>query len=86
MSPYANDPFSEDEKRPRALALIGDRVHDPAQIEESLTRAFSEAGVAVRFAFDVAPFPRRTCTRSRSSASFVTASTGRKGATRTMSG
>ena len=53
MSPYGNDPFSEEVKRPRALALIGDRVHDPAQIEESLTRAFSDAGVAVRFAFDV---------------------------------
>jgi type 1 glutamine amidotransferase/glyoxylase-like metal-dependent hydrolase (beta-lactamase superfamily II) len=52
-SPYGNDPFNEADKRPRALALIGDRVHDPAQIEESLTRAFSEAGVAIRFAFDV---------------------------------
>jgi type 1 glutamine amidotransferase len=52
-SPYTNDPFDEEERRPRALALIGDRVHDPAQIEQNLTRAFSEAGVAVRFAFDV---------------------------------
>lgn len=53
ISPYGNDPFNEEDKRPRALALIGDRVHDPAQIEENLTRAFSQAGVAVRFAFDV---------------------------------
>ena len=53
MSPYRNDPFDEEDRRPRALALIGDRVHDPAHIEEYLTRAFSEAGVAVRFAFDV---------------------------------
>ena len=53
ISPYRNDPFDEEDKRPRALALIGDRVHDPAHIEENLTRAFSEAGVAVRFAFDV---------------------------------
>ena len=53
MSPYRNDPFNEEDRRPRALALIGDRVHDPAHIEEYLTRAFSEAGVAVRFAFDV---------------------------------
>jgi type 1 glutamine amidotransferase/glyoxylase-like metal-dependent hydrolase (beta-lactamase superfamily II) len=52
-SPYMNDPFDEEVKRPRALALIGDRVHDPAHIEEHLTRAFSEAGVSVRFAFDV---------------------------------
>ncbi|MHB0960327.1 MAG: ThuA domain-containing protein [Pirellulaceae bacterium] len=53
LSPYRNDPFDEQDQRPRALALIGDRVHDPAHIEENLTRAFSEAGVAVRFAFDV---------------------------------
>lgn len=53
MSPYENDPFDEQDDRPRALALIGDRVHDPAHIEEHLSRAFSDAGVAVRFAFDV---------------------------------
>ena len=53
ISPYRNDSFNDEDQRPRALALIGDRVHDPAQIEENLTRAFSEAGVAVRFAFDV---------------------------------
>jgi type 1 glutamine amidotransferase len=53
MSPFRNDPFGEQDRRPRALALIGDRVHDPGHIEEQLTRAFSEAGVAVRFAFDV---------------------------------
>ena len=52
-SPYKNHPFAEEDGRPRALALIGDRVHDPAQIEENLGRAFSDAGVAVRFAFDV---------------------------------
>ncbi len=53
MSPYKNHPFDEEDGRPRALALIGDRVHDPAHIEEHLGRAFSDAGVAVRFAFDV---------------------------------
>ena len=53
LSPYKNHPFPEEDGRPRALALIGDRVHDPAQIEENLGRAFSDAGVAVRFAFDV---------------------------------
>jgi type 1 glutamine amidotransferase len=53
LSPYTDDPFAEEDTRPRALALIGDRVHDPAHIEACLTRAFSEAGVAVRFAFDV---------------------------------
>ena len=53
VSPYKNHPFDEADGRPRALALIGDRVHDPAHIEEYLGRAFSDAGVAVRFAFDV---------------------------------
>jgi type 1 glutamine amidotransferase/glyoxylase-like metal-dependent hydrolase (beta-lactamase superfamily II) len=53
MSPYKNHPFDEEDGGPRALALIGDRVHDPAHIEECLGRAFSDAGVAVRFAFDV---------------------------------
>ena len=53
MSPYKNHPFDEGDRRPRALALIGDRVHDPAHIEEYLDRAFSDADVAVRFAFDV---------------------------------
>jgi glyoxylase-like metal-dependent hydrolase (beta-lactamase superfamily II)/type 1 glutamine amidotransferase len=53
LSPFQNDPFDRDDKRPRALALIGDRVHDPAVIEEYLSQAFSDAGVAVRFAFDV---------------------------------
>ena len=53
ISPYRNDPFDEGDQRPRALALIGDRVHDPAPIEACLTQAFSDAGVAVRCAFDV---------------------------------
>jgi type 1 glutamine amidotransferase len=66
MSPYNSHPFDEEDGRPRALALIGDRVHDPAHMEEylgrafsdagvavRLGRAFSDAGVAVRFAFDV---------------------------------
>ncbi len=53
ISPYRNDPFDEGDQRPRALALIGDRVHDPGPIEACLTQAFSDAGAAVRCVFDV---------------------------------
>ena len=31
ISPYRNDSFNDEDQRPRALALIGDRVHDPCK-------------------------------------------------------
>ncbi len=38
---------------PRALALIGDRYHDPAYIRPALEAALKKAGVAVAFLYDV---------------------------------
>jgi hypothetical protein len=52
-APYGRRPFPPSDPRPRALALIGDRVHDPAHLEAGLGRAFEAAGLAVRFAVDV---------------------------------
>lgn len=43
---------SSKDKRPRALALIGDRPHDPAHLEAGLRRAFESAGVAAHFTVD----------------------------------
>ncbi|HOP78918.1 MAG TPA: ThuA domain-containing protein [Thermogutta sp.] len=40
-------------RRPRALALIGDRYHDPAYIRPPLEEAMEKAGVAVAFLYDV---------------------------------
>ena len=40
-------------RRPRALALIGDRYHDPAYIRPPLEDAMERAGVAVAFLYDV---------------------------------
>ncbi|GAB6188051.1 hypothetical protein JCM17478_35530 [Thermopirellula anaerolimosa] len=40
-------------RRPRALALIGDRYHDPAYIRPPLEAAMEKAGVAVAFLYDV---------------------------------
>lgn len=40
-------------RRPRALALIGDRYHDPAYIRPALESAMKKAGVAIAFLYDV---------------------------------
>ncbi|MBI4601599.1 MAG: ThuA domain-containing protein [Planctomycetes bacterium] len=52
-APYGRRPFAEGDPRPRALALIGDRYHDPEHLEAGLSRAFEAAGVAARFTVDV---------------------------------
>jgi hypothetical protein len=51
-APFGVRPFSDNDKRPKALCVIGDRVHYPTHIEEGLTRAFDSAGVDARIAFD----------------------------------
>jgi type 1 glutamine amidotransferase/glyoxylase-like metal-dependent hydrolase (beta-lactamase superfamily II) len=52
-APFAVRPFASADSRPKALALVGDRPHDPAHIEESLARAFESAGIDARIAVDV---------------------------------
>lgn len=51
-APFGVRPFSDNDKRPKALCIIGDRVHYPAHTEEGLARAFDLAGVDARIAFD----------------------------------
>ena len=52
LAPFGRRPFREAGTRPRALALVGDRVHDPEHIEAGLRGAFAEAGVTARFLVD----------------------------------
>lgn len=52
-APFATMPFDRNDTRPKALALISDRNHDPAHLEAGLSRAFAKAGIDARFAFDV---------------------------------
>lgn len=53
QAPFGQDGFDDADKRPRALALIGDRHHDPQHLEVGLRRAFAAVGIAARFAYDV---------------------------------
>ncbi|HEV3121740.1 MAG TPA: ThuA domain-containing protein [Isosphaeraceae bacterium] len=53
VAPYGDRPFSASDPRPKALALIGDRPHDPAHLEAGLALAFERAGMDARFAVDV---------------------------------
>jgi type 1 glutamine amidotransferase len=53
QAPFRGQPFLAGEPRPRALALIGDRFHEPGHLEAGLSRALEKAGVPVRFAVDV---------------------------------
>ena len=48
--------------RPRALALIGDRYHNPDYIRTSLDRVFHELDIAIDYTIDT-----RGCRRHRSS-------------------
>jgi len=43
---------------PRALALIGDRYHDPAHLEAGLKEALGGAGISLTFAVDVRALSR----------------------------
>jgi type 1 glutamine amidotransferase len=52
FAPFGARPFDESDRRPRALCLIGDHVHDPRHIEAGLQKAFDAAGVNARFAVD----------------------------------
>ncbi len=52
-APFALRPFSPDDTRPRALALIADRFHEPAHIEAALAPVLERAGVDARFTVDV---------------------------------
>jgi type 1 glutamine amidotransferase len=51
-APYGGRPFSPQDRRPKALALIGDRVHEPGAIEPGLSKAFEKAGIDARFLYD----------------------------------
>ncbi|MGH9363237.1 MAG: ThuA domain-containing protein [Thermoanaerobaculia bacterium] len=53
QAPFGGRPPPAGGSRPRALALIADRVHEPGHIEEALAPALDRAGVEASFAFDV---------------------------------
>jgi type 1 glutamine amidotransferase len=55
IAPYGGRPPESpaSNSKPRALALVGDRPHDPGHIEEGLRRALESAGVDPVFTFDV---------------------------------
>lgn len=51
--PFApGDPKAKATPKPRALALVGDRNHDPAHLEAGLARAFEEARIDARITVD----------------------------------
>lgn len=52
LAPFGADPFLASEPKVRALAVIGDRPHEPGHLEACLRPAFHAAGIAVRFAVD----------------------------------
>jgi type 1 glutamine amidotransferase len=52
-APFGDRPFAPDDRRPRALVLIGDRPHEPGHLEDGLRPAFEQAGIDARFVFDV---------------------------------
>jgi type 1 glutamine amidotransferase/glyoxylase-like metal-dependent hydrolase (beta-lactamase superfamily II) len=52
-APFGLRSFAPGDARPRALALIGDRFHEPGHIESGLRPIFEAAGVQARFAVDV---------------------------------
>lgn len=52
QAPFADRPFDPSDRRPKALALIGDRPHEPGHFEEGLGKALELAGVDFRFAVD----------------------------------
>jgi hypothetical protein len=52
VAPFGVRPFKDTDRRPRALCVMGDRVHYPAHIEDGLNRAFEAAQINARIAFD----------------------------------
>jgi hypothetical protein len=50
--------IADDGAAPRALALIGDRYHDPAHLEAGLREALGGAGISLTFAVDVRALSR----------------------------
>jgi type 1 glutamine amidotransferase/glyoxylase-like metal-dependent hydrolase (beta-lactamase superfamily II) len=51
-APFAGRALSPSGSRPRALALIGDRPHEPGHIEQGLRPALEQAGTSAFFAVD----------------------------------
>jgi type 1 glutamine amidotransferase/glyoxylase-like metal-dependent hydrolase (beta-lactamase superfamily II) len=58
LAPFGGPLSNPPREQPRAMAIIGDRVHDPAYIEAGLRAAFRRAGVAPSFVFDVRALSR----------------------------
>jgi glyoxylase-like metal-dependent hydrolase (beta-lactamase superfamily II) len=53
VAPFGDGPADRRGDRPRALALIGDRFHDPEHLEAGLRQTFDRTGVDATFAVDV---------------------------------
>ena len=51
---------SPDRGRPKALVLIGDRVHEPQHLEDALAPVFEKAGIDARFVVDVRALSRES--------------------------
>lgn len=53
-APFYGRPFDPADKRPRALVIYGDQVHDPLHLGPALERMLETAGIDARFSVDPA--------------------------------